>query len=78
MEIPEEKKILAQIRLKRERLHLSSAQIATDLNTKGIQAKQGGRWQPATVCSVLRTVHRHAGMLGSAAAADQHGTGGNW
>jgi hypothetical protein len=69
VEVPEEQKVLAQIRLKRERLHLSFSQIARDLNTKGIPAKQGGRWQPATICSVLRTLRRHAGMLGSAAVA---------
>jgi hypothetical protein len=62
--------VIAQIRHKRERLHLSFARIATDLNTKGIPAKQGGRWQPATVHSILRTLHRHAGTLGSVGAIE--------
>ena len=69
-EVPDETKMIAQIRHKRERLHLSFARIATDLNTKGIPAKQGGRWQPATVHSILRTLHRHAGMVGRAGATE--------
>ena len=69
-EVPDETKVIAQIRHKRERLHLSFARIATDLNTKGIPAKQGGRWQPATVHSILRTLHRHAGMVGRAGATE--------
>ena len=69
-EVPDETKVIAQIRHKRERLHLSFARIATDLNTKGIPAKQGGRWQPATVHSILRTLHRHAGMVGRSGATE--------
>ncbi len=69
VEIPEEQRILALIRCKRERLHTSFARIAADLNARAKLAKHGGRWQPATVRSILRTLRRHAGMLKPAGAA---------
>jgi hypothetical protein len=63
VEVPEEKKVLAQISLKRELLKMSFAGIARDLNTKGIPTKKGGLWQPATVRSVLRTLRRRSEAL---------------
>ncbi len=69
VEVPEEQRTLALIQRKRERLNLSFSRIATDLNARGNLAKHGGRWQPGTIRSVLRTLHRHGGMLGPVRAA---------